>query len=291
MKNICAITGKEFEITDDDLKFYEKMGVPLPTLCPEERRRRRMVQENARHLYHRTCDATGKKIISLHSSDKKYPVYEKEYWWSDAWDARDYGQDFDFSRPFFEQWQELHEKVPKMSLLVDGNENSEYVNQSGWDKNCYLCFCTDHSENCLYCQDAYHSHDVCDSLLAYSSELCYEIIASRGCYQCFFLQNCENCSDSWFLKNCIGCSYCFGCINLRNKRYYFNNEKCTKDEYLQKIQSLFLEKESFLSHIKNGFFHFAQQHPHKHMEGVGNEKVTGNIVSYSKNARECFESR
>jgi hypothetical protein len=45
MQRTCAVSGQSFEITDEDLKFYEKMGVPIPTLCPEERQRRRIASE------------------------------------------------------------------------------------------------------------------------------------------------------------------------------------------------------------------------------------------------------
>ena len=34
---VCAVSGQQFSITDEDLRFYEKMGVPEPTLCPQER--------------------------------------------------------------------------------------------------------------------------------------------------------------------------------------------------------------------------------------------------------------
>ena len=150
MKKICTVSGKEFEITEDDLKFYKKMGVPMPTLCPEERQRRRLSWRNERTLYYRTCDATGKKIISVFSNDKKYTVYEESAWWSDSWDGKDFGKDFDFSRPFFQQWQELVKIVPQLARSVDGNENSEYVNQSGWNKDCYMIFEGDHNEKCYF---------------------------------------------------------------------------------------------------------------------------------------------
>jgi len=291
MKQICRITGQPFKISDEDLKFYEKMGVPPPTLCPEERQRRRMSWENIRHLYHRKCSATGKKIVSLYSAETPFPVYEQNYWWSDAWDAKKYGQEFDFSKSFFDQFQQLFNRVPKMSLLVDENENSYYVNQSGWNKNCYLCFCTDHCQDCSYCQDVYYSKDVYDSLLTYNSELCYKSLVSRSCYRCFYIQNCENCSDSWYLKNCVGCHHCFGCINIRNKRYCFNNVQLSKEEYFQKIESLSLDKNSFTLPVQVRFSEFSQTLPHKEMEGSSNENVTGNIVSSSRNTRECYESK
>jgi len=112
MMQTCALTGKPFEITAEDLVFYEKMGVLPPTLCPEERARRRMAWSNQRNLYHRTCDGTGKKIISNISSDKPLKVYDVNFWYSDKWDQLGSGRDFDFSRPFFEQFGELLLQAP-----------------------------------------------------------------------------------------------------------------------------------------------------------------------------------
>ena len=61
----CTVSGQEFTITDKDQEFYEKMDVPLPTLCPDERRRRRLAIRNDLSLYNRKCDKTGKSIISV----------------------------------------------------------------------------------------------------------------------------------------------------------------------------------------------------------------------------------
>jgi len=84
MQQTCSVSGKKFEITDDDLKFYEKMDVPPPTLCPQERQRRRLAWRNPRTLYKRKCDATGENIISIYSPDKPFPVYAPASWWGDG---------------------------------------------------------------------------------------------------------------------------------------------------------------------------------------------------------------
>jgi len=55
-------------------------------------------------------------------------VYDQEIWWSDKWDALDYGRDFDFSKSFFEQFGELMKEVPKLSLSSISNNNCEYTN-------------------------------------------------------------------------------------------------------------------------------------------------------------------
>lgn len=61
----CRLTGKEFIVTDRDLEFYDKVSpifagkkylIPSPTLCPEERQKRRLCFRNERNLYQRKCD-------------------------------------------------------------------------------------------------------------------------------------------------------------------------------------------------------------------------------------------
>ena len=61
----CRISGQPFPITQKDLAFYDKESpvindikyvIPTPTLCPEERQRRRLAFRNERKLYKRPSD-------------------------------------------------------------------------------------------------------------------------------------------------------------------------------------------------------------------------------------------
>ncbi|MBI4652913.1 hypothetical protein HY750_01535, partial [Candidatus Kuenenbacteria bacterium] len=117
----CQNCSREFQIESEDFEFYEKIKVPAPTFCPECRMQRRMIWRNERSLYKRKCDATGKDIISMFSSDKPMRVYERNYWWSDNWDPIEYGRDYDFSKLFFEQFKKLLEKVPILNLVNKGD--------------------------------------------------------------------------------------------------------------------------------------------------------------------------
>ena len=83
---VCTVSGTEFPITQSDLDFYEKISptfagqkfaIPTPTLCPEERQRRRLSFRNERRLYKRKCDLTGKDIVSIYSPEKPYKVYDQ----------------------------------------------------------------------------------------------------------------------------------------------------------------------------------------------------------------------
>ena len=83
-RKTCKISGKPFAIFQSDLDFYEKVSpiyggkkylLPVPTLCPEERWRRRLLFKNERTLFKNTCALTGKPIISIHAPDSGLKVY------------------------------------------------------------------------------------------------------------------------------------------------------------------------------------------------------------------------
>jgi hypothetical protein len=113
-RKICTVSGAEFAIFQSDLDFYNKISptfagqkfqIPTPTLCPEERQRRRLIIRNERKIYRRKCDATGDNIISTFSPDKPHKVYHSNYRRSDKRDPLHYGKDFDFNRSFTENFE------------------------------------------------------------------------------------------------------------------------------------------------------------------------------------------
>lgn len=179
-----------------------KYQIPVPTLCPEERQKRRLSFRNERNLYRRKCDYSGRDILSIYSPDKPYKVYDAKVWRSDDWDPMDYGQDYDFTRPFFEQIQELVHKVPVIALNVMGNENCDYVNCCGYSKNCYLSYNTDYSEDMLYCSNCLKSKDGVDLYKCNQSTGCFDSVDLYNCYKVFYSQFCFDCSNAWYMVNC-----------------------------------------------------------------------------------------
>ncbi len=289
LTKICKLSGKEFTITDEDLKFYKKLWVPTPTLCPEERARRRYSWRNERKLYWRKCDATGRRILSIFSPDKPFTVYEKSYWYSDNWNPLDYGIDFDFTKPFFEQFRELMEKVPMVPLSNWWySENSDYCNQWGNLKDCYLVFEGNNNESCYYCWEISNSRLCVDSSAIQKSEKLYECFNCENCFDSKYLQNSKNCNKSWFLKNCINCEECFWSANLQGKKYYFFNEKYSKEEYYKKIESLELWKYYSIEKIKKKVSAFFMKFPNKYINWNNNENSTWDYLNNTQNCENCY---
>jgi hypothetical protein len=289
MKRKCRGTNQEFLIAEEDLDFYNQLKVPPPTLCPDERQRRRLAFRNERTLYRRTCSSTGAKLLSIYSPDKPFPVYENDYWWSDSWDAKEFGRDFDFNRPFFEQFNDLQQVVPHCALMVvkPSMENSDYCNQVGFIKDCYLIFDSRRSEKCMYSKTVERSYDCLDCLKAFDCEACYESVAIQNCKFSTYLFDSYNCSECHYCSSLIGCSNCFGCTNLRNKQYYFYNERCQPEVWKRKVTEILADTPR--SRLLDQFDEFRGAQFVKWMRESNTDNCTGDYLIDSKDCEHCFD--
>ncbi|TSC75058.1 MAG: hypothetical protein G01um101433_954 [Parcubacteria group bacterium Gr01-1014_33] len=285
----CQNCKTEFLIEPEDFAFYEKMKVPPPTFCPDCRMIRRMMFRNERFLFRRKDDASGKEIFSEFPPSVPAKIYEKDYWWSDAWDPMEYGKEYNFSRSFFEQFRELLYTVPWPSRNVLRSMDSDYSNNATDIKNCYLCFNVGKAEDSAYLVDVYNQKNCFDITSTTNAELCYDGIAVRDCYKTFYSVTCEKCHEVWLSRDCTGCSYCFGCANLRNKQYYIFNKPYTKEGYFFELEKI----------LQGGSYHAFEvarakakevwrSQPHKYMVTWHNTNATGDWVVLSKNAGYCF---
>lgn len=299
MQQTCRQCSAPFEILKEDLAMLDtlspivggkKLGLPPPTLCPDCRLQRRLTHVNELNLYERKCDLTGASVISNIRPGSPYKVYRQEDWYSDQWDPLVYGRDVDFSRPFFPQWQELLLVVPRPNLFTgyEFDENCDYTNHSGKNKDCYLIFDSDENRDCYFSYSVNSSVNCSDCFRTRKSELCYECIDCVRCYGSAFLQECDNCSDSFFLKNCTGCKKCLMCSNLKNKEYYVENRKVSPEEF-ESFRAM-LSSYSTLQSAKERFEKLKLEYPQRFLHGVQNEDVVGDYLVHCKNAYFCFDS-
>lgn len=231
-----------------------------------------------------------KDVVSIHNPDYQGVVYCQPCWWSDKWDALSYGMEYDFSRPFFEQFRELRLKTPRVALANFKSVNSEYTNQAENNKDCYLCVSSGTSENCLYGYWNNGSRDCVDCYMVEKCELLYESVNCTKCSRSAYLQNCSDCSNSYFLKDCRGCSDCFGCYGLRGKSNFWFNEQLTKEEYQKRLSEFVFARDN----IKNALSKLRSvelKEPHKYYNGKNNLASSGDYLEETKYAKNSFNCR
>ena len=287
----CQNCKKDFVTESEDFNFYEKIKVPPPTWCPNCRQLRRYAWRNERTLYRRNCDLCQKSTVTIYSPNKPYKVYCNECWWGDGWDHASYGREFDFTRPFFDQFAELQHDVPRMALLNKNSVNSEYTNHSSDNKNVYLSFATLYSENVYHSTWVMKSRDCMDCSYVYDKgERLYETIDSRTSYQCqygLFLKDCSNCL---YCYDCRGCNNCFMSTNLRNKSYVFKNKQYTREEYLEKMKDYELSSFTTREGLNKEWRDLMEQNAiHRYVISERNVNSVGSLIYDCKNVTQSFE--
>lgn len=301
MNHQCQNCQNTFAITDADDALLKKIGetsiakrsLPRPKLCPDCRQQRRLAFRNERWMYRRKCDFSGKDIISMYPPDSPFKVYDQEIWWSDQWDATQYGRDFDFSKTFFEQFRALQLVVPRLALVNKQSENSQFTNHSGKNKNCFMSAVTFESEDIYYSDWIIdHCRDCFDcSYLLEGCELCYETYYAWGSYRAFFCDFIKRCSDIWFCYDCISCKNCFMCWNLRNREYCIHNKQYSKEEYEAALLKIFPLSATKLNEFRKEYIKAKEFLAlHGAVYQIQSIDSLGDLLFYSKNCFSCFDS-
>jgi hypothetical protein len=82
---------------------------------------------------------------------------------------------------------------------------------------------------------------------------------------------------------------CFGCINLRNKKYHIFNKPYSKEDYFQFIKNWnsgsYKEVKKYKETTQSLYLNF----PNRYMEGHHNVNVSGNYIFNSKNTLHSFD--
>ena len=289
---VCQNCKQNFTIEPDDFVFYEKINVPPPTFCPECRFQRRLAFLNFFNLFQRKCDLCEKMTVSMYSPDKINKVYCPSCYWSDNWNPLDYGRDYDFERPFFNQFKELWNEVPLLGLSLDipTSKSSPWNNHAGRLNNCYMLFHADMCENSAYGYFHESTKDVFDTTAVISSELLFDSMHSYKCSRCAGSRNqVANCIDCLFVRYAFNCQYCFASTNIRNKKYYIFNRAYSKDEYFSEIKKWDLGSYKTYKEIQNLAEEHWKKFPPKPMQDEMSVNCSGSHVFQSKNCNQCFE--
>jgi len=240
------------------------------------------------HLYKKLDARTGEQIFSAFPPESPVKIYDRDYWWSDAWDPIAYGREIDWSRPFFGQFYELFLEVPFPSHSMQGAVNCEYCTNASYIKNCYFTRAVAHTEDCAYVIWDTASKNCMDSHMTDHCEFSYGNVNAARCYKTFFSVNCEDCQEVILSKDCVGCTNCVGCVGLRRKSYCIFNIPYSKEEYVEKLVELDLSSRRAFEECRRRACEVWMKFPVKFMHGLQNVSVSGDYIYNSKNTKHSY---
>jgi hypothetical protein len=239
-------------------------------------------------LHKRKVEFSNKEVFSPFPINSPFRVFDEKYWWSDAWDPMDYGREYDFSRSFFEQFCELQLAVPMPHRRVLSGIHSDYSENAVSIKNCYLCFNAGFTEDSLYSESINRCKECVDTLKVEECELSYELFNCQKCFRTLFSSHCLECVDLAFSIDLVGCQNCFGCVSLRNKKYYIFNQPYSREEYFERIREYNLGSARVVSELQKKVAELALRMPVKFFRGQHNVSVRGDYLDRCKNTKDSF---
>lgn len=286
--------GEEQAFLDKIAFRFDDVQFPFPPYehCSSCRHRHRLAFRNEWSLYHRTSIASERRILSLYHEaplwGQPYKVMLEEEWRGEHLDPFAYGLTMDFNRPFFEQYAELQNAVPRMSIVNLHNENSPYTSHTGYSKNCYLLPCSEHCEDCYYGRFLQRCKNCVDCTSVYDSELCYECFQVSNCYQCGFLSLSENCSECYFSEALTGCKNCIFCSNLHRAEYQIFNSPVTRNEFHEQLASILSSGKEIEKAVEK-WSKIRMERAHRPANIRNCENSSGDFLLDSKNCDNCVD--
>ncbi|MDA2922229.1 hypothetical protein MYX07_03100, partial [Patescibacteria group bacterium AH-259-L07] len=281
----CRNCQSEFIIEPEDFDFYNKINVPSPTFCPACRLQRRLAWRNDRTLYKRKCSLCKEEIIAMYSSEVAFPVYCRSCWYSDKWGGLEYGQGYNFSLSFLEQFKKLMHTVPRLALQVDNCVNCDYTNQIVDSKNCYLVSSASDNEDCMYSHRILNSKNLVDCFLLLKSENCYESIECWDCSQLIFSENAADNFNLLFCYDARGSQNCFMSSNLRLASYHFYNQKLSSQEFKKRMKQIDTGSYKNIQHYRKEFDGLLQKNIHRYSNF---KNVVNSVGDSFSNAKNCY---
>lgn len=286
----CQNCKNLFVIEPDDFTFYEKMGVPPPTLCPKCRRIRRLMWINDYILYNRECYLCNKKFISMYAKNNANEVLCPKCFFGDVFNPEEYSRNYDPKISLLDQLNELFKSIPKLGVINDdgiGSIGCLYNNDIAFSKNCFMCSIAWRMENSFYSLYINGAKDICDCHgMNDPCEFTYESVMVDSVNRSKYMYWSSSCTDCFFGYDLRGCTDCFMCFGLRNKQYYFKNEQYEKVEYQQILDSYKLDTRNGYKKVHDEFQDFLKDKPRKFAELRNCVNCTGTDMVRAKNTKD-----
>ena len=182
----CQHCGNIFTISEGEFSLYKKVGIELPTLCFFCRIKLHLSFWLFGKFRKGKSDLSGESLITVLPENSRYPIYTLSEWYSDKWEATDYGVDYNPKIPFLKQLQVLQEKVPHPHQNGSKSTGCDWCDDVWNSKNCYLSRSMEECEDLLYSYRNLKVKNSIDVSICYNCEKCYESGECHHSYKLFY---------------------------------------------------------------------------------------------------------
>lgn len=304
-ERVCEESGEKFERTVRDLEQYRALRVPPSSLSFSAHIRHLRSFMAGFELFRRPA-SDGAPVISMFDAESPVPIMDRQKWYEETVNQNSlfaFGRPIDPAQSFFEQWKSFSFSVPRPAIAQDAkSEGCEWSVFALSSKNCYCAYAGASNEEMVYVDQSLECRHGSDLTVCVKCEWSYDDLHCQECSHTFFSQHCEGCLQVAFCLACVNCQDCFGCTNLKGKRWYFLNEPLTEEEYRRRLASIDLGDgavvEAWKTKIRNEYWRNAPRracHNPQSEDVYGDDHwnsrdVSGISIYEGERVHQCFAS-
>jgi hypothetical protein len=253
-ERVCALTGKKWNMTEEEISWYRKFQVPPSRQSPLTRLSILLGFNTGLAFSWNKDYRNGKLLMSLFHPDLPFKIVEDQDWSKE--DYLIYGKDIDFSCSFFDQVWELETTVPfRASRSRNSDETSIAIGVISGVRN-YLTAGSLAVSDCFYSYALIESKENMDAVNGEHIERCFTVSARNRLTDCQYVFESSSCFNCCFLFDCQECESCFGAVNKRHKKYLWFDEPLTEQAWKERRSQVDLSVCSIAQTYKEKFYTF-----------------------------------
>ena len=297
-EKVCALTGKKWDMTEEEISWYKKFNVPPHNWEPVTRLKYLMGFPSGIAIWKKPHAKTplrqgsegqaGEEILSFIHPDSPFKVITDREWFSEEYAQSE--RELDSDKPFFEQFKDLSLSIPYGALRDDGSN----VNTAGVDiidaQDSYMLF------------GGYDNKRVAYGAISYMNEDCnlvtnikkgtdsFMINASLGQHKgrCC-IQNGPN-MNCTFTFACNNLENCYGACNHSYKKYLFWNLQLSQGEWEKEVSKIDLKSQKVFDEEWEKFYKMITKDAFwpPRFEKKPNEDCTGDYFIDCVRCHDCY---
>ncbi|MFH1404855.1 MAG: hypothetical protein ABIH21_02035 [Patescibacteria group bacterium] len=235
---LCPVSGQKWQRTQEEIYWLIKFQVPPSDWSPTVRRKNLIGFNTGMNIWWNRHAFTGKPLISYIHPDNKIKALPDSEWHSYDWAEKEKREPC-VDKPFLDQMRELLFSIPMPAARLFGEpKNSIGVSIISAEDSFMVVGGVQGAKRTSYAYTPKDTEDCQDLLWATSCSNSFCLIHCLRMHSCRVALHCHDCMASSFLFDCYNCENCFMSSNLRNKKFVFENQQLSPDEYRQRISQI-----------------------------------------------------
>jgi len=252
-EHTCELSGKKWDMSEEEIGWYKKLNVPPSKLHPRTRWYATSGFFVENQWWWNKHAETGEPVLTgVHPATGLRVLPDEE--WFDK-DFSEKGTDYQTDQPFFDQFRKLQLAVPTNATRNFQKVENSIAMGSGKCVNSYFV-CASEAKNSFFTLTSIELEGTCMAVWSDSATDCFMLSDSSEVHSSKFVIDSYQVLNSQFVCLCKDVADCFFVTNQSHKRFMWKDEQLTEEEYKKRLAEIDFSCRSKMEELAKEFYDY-----------------------------------